>query len=38
MLLKEDKKVTQPNLKHEELEEMFNNSGTDEYGNSETPF
>ncbi len=38
MLLKEDKKVTQPNLKHEELEEMFNNSGTDQYGNSETPF
>ena len=34
MLLKEDNKVTQPNLKHDELEEMFNNTGTDQYGNS----
>ena len=38
MLLKEDKKVTQPNLRHEELEEMFNNSGTDQYGNKDVPF
>ena len=34
----EIQKTIQPNLKHEELEEMFNNSGTDQYGNSETPF
>ena len=38
MLLNEEQKVTQPNLKHDELEEMFNNSGTDQYGHSEPPF
>lgn len=37
--VKEEKiKNSQPNLKHDDLEEMFNSSGVDQYGNSETPF